>query len=227
MYAPAHLSEGWVSLCEARSEGILLLNSQFSILHGRWRIRLLGREAGEPARRRRSRLDLEPKGGRERIKDGAQWCCAAVVPGTGLWVVGCGCLSAGGDGIAVSEVVYCTTMDRKKKSVELKPWAIDSRAQGKFRPWGFLGRGGGPGGPGGEVSNLVSGCPTRPKAQPPEREREGAAAAAAATHTHNRHAHAICTTHSCCVSRSCRSCRVVSIGREGRECSSTDHGRPE
>lgn len=59
-----------------------------SILHGRWRIRLLGREADEPARRRRSRLGLEPKGSQERIKDGAQWYRAAVVPGTGLWVVG-------------------------------------------------------------------------------------------------------------------------------------------
>lgn len=48
LYAPAHLSEGVGSLSEARSEGILnrqfaIRNSEFSVVHGRWRIRLLGR----------------------------------------------------------------------------------------------------------------------------------------------------------------------------------------
>lgn len=106
-------------------------------------------------------------------------------------------MGAGGDGIAVSEVVYCTTMDRKK-SVELKPWPIDNRARGKFRPWGFLGRGGGFWGGGVLKIGVRLPNPTQPRpVQSPE--NSSSSSSSQRTHAHNRHAHAIGTTHSCCV----------------------------
>lgn len=86
-------------------------------------------------------------------------------------------------------------MDRKK-SVELKPWAIDNRARGKFRPWGFLGRGGGFGGGSLKIGVRLPN-PTQPR--PVQSPENSSSSSSARTHAHNRHAHAMGTTHSCCV----------------------------
>lgn len=101
--------------------------------------------------------------------------------------------------------------------MELKPWAIDSRAQGKFRPWGILGRGGGGCAcvRGGRSQNWCQAAqpnqsPVQSSQSSPSREQQLAA------HAHNRRTRDM---HNPLVLRQCHVvARVVSIGsREGRE----------
>lgn len=156
------------------------------------------------------------QGGQERIKDGAQWFCAAVlpvVPGN-CWGCGCWAMGAGGDGIAVSEVVYCTTMDRKK---ERGTETLGDRQQSprQVPPVGIFGKGRGV--EGGGSQNWCQAAQPNPspvQSSPVFREQQEQQ-----QRTHVRtlaRSQQACTRnrHNPLVLCQCHVARVVSIGRE-------------